>query len=94
MAAARTDRTEFCWTEAYALRHCEGYGVIGPEGRAGYVDEVWTYEDGEVAALVVAGKTRQIVLAPDVSNVDDRAELLTVRQLRDLDASQAPAPPP
>jgi hypothetical protein len=91
MTAATDDRAEFCWTESYALRHCEGYRVIGPEGGAGYVDEVWTYEDGDVATLVVAGEKRQVVLAADVDEVDDRREILRVRRLRDPDGSQVAA---
>jgi hypothetical protein len=86
MSAGTTHRAHGCWTEGYALRHCEGYRVVGPDGLLGYVDEVWTFEDGDVSALIVASPPRRLLVpSEDVVTIDDGAELLAVRRHRRLD---------
>jgi hypothetical protein len=83
MSARITARAHGCWTERYTLRHCEGYRVVGPDGPAGYVDEIWTFEDGDVSALIVEAPTQRLLVATeDIGTIDEAAELVMVRRLR------------
>lgn len=85
MSARVTPRVHGCWTERYTLRHCEGYRVVGPEGPAGYVDEIWTFEDGDVSGLIVEAPAQRLLVATeDIGTIDEAAELVTVRRLRGL----------
>jgi hypothetical protein len=61
-----------CWTSEYALAHCEGFRVFGPEGPAGYVGRV-LFAPGAtepLGILVSGGGSRPFVVA--------RAEILEV----------------
>jgi hypothetical protein len=62
-AARELEHAPECWTRAYWLRHCEGYGVESPAGRIGHVDEVvCARASGEPVALRVRGRRGTFVV--------------------------------
>jgi hypothetical protein len=74
--------------ETHGLRHCVGFRVIGPGGPAGYVEDVRTHGDGTVSALVVESRRPKLVFASDVLRVDEAAEIVIARRLRELVVSR------
>ena len=71
------------WTEAYCLRHCEGYRVCGPAGTVGYVEEVWLSPEGDPETLLVRGRHYERLHVPVglVEEIDTGAECLRVGEL-------------
>ena len=70
------------WSRDYWLGHCEGFRVLGPEGRIGLVEAVLGEED-EPEALVVRtglfGTHASVLPLGDVELVEPRVERIVVR---------------
>jgi hypothetical protein len=69
------------WSRDYWLGHCEGFRVVGPQGRIGLVEAVLGEEDEPEALVVRTGLfgTRASVLpVADVDFVEPRAECVVV----------------
>ena len=73
-----------CWTRAYWLRHCEGYGVESPAGRIGHVDEVVRAgPSDEPVALVVRGDRETfLVRVEEIREVRPTVERILVDDRR------------
>ena len=65
-----------CWTQSYGLRHCEGYRVVGPDGRVGYVEEVRFDPFDDLCAIVVGGARRLFVPRTEIESIDVDRELV------------------
>lgn len=84
MNATRTATARSRWTDAWCLRHCEGYRVEAAGRFLGYVEEVviepdeFLAESGPVLDLVVGPPTRDTVAAADVVRVDPRRQVVVV----------------
>jgi len=77
------ERAPSTWSSDYWLRHCEGFRVVGPEGRLGLVEVVLDDEEGNPEELGVVGGlfgTRAaFVRVADVAAIDARAERIRLR---------------
>jgi hypothetical protein len=65
-----------CWTQSYGMRHCEGYRVVGPKGRVGYVEDVRLDPFDDVRAIVVGGARRLFVPRTEIESIDVDSELV------------------
>ena len=84
MNATQTPAASSRWTEAWYLRHCEGYRVEADGRLLGYVEDVMIEPDeflahcGPVLDLVVGPPLRDTVSLADVVRVDDRRQVVAV----------------
>lgn len=76
-------RRRTIWTEAYCLRHCEGYRVCGPDGTVGYVEEVRLTPEGDVETLLVRGRDYEKLEVPAelVEDIDPAADCLLIAEV-------------
>ena len=83
MPTLEVERAPSTWSSDYWLRHCEGFRVVGPEGRFGIVEVVLEDEEGNPEELGVVGGlfgTRAaFVRLADVAGIDARAERITLK---------------
>ena len=83
MPTLEVERAPSTWSSDYWLRHCEGFRVVGPEGRLGLVEVVLDDEEGNPEELGVVGGlfgTRAaFVRVADVAAIDARAERIRLR---------------
>jgi hypothetical protein len=83
MTTQRVERAPSTWSPDYWLRHCEGFRVVAPGGRLGFVEVVLHDEDGNPTELGVAGGlfgTRlAFVRVANIAAIDARAERITLR---------------
>jgi hypothetical protein len=77
------ERVPSTWSFDYWLRHCEGFRVVAPGGRVGFVEVVLHDKDGNPAELGVAGglfgKRIAFIRVADIAAIDARAERITLR---------------
>jgi hypothetical protein len=83
MTTHTVERAPSTWSQDYWLRHCEGFRVVAPGGRLGFVEVVLHDEEGNPAELGVVGglfgtRTAFIRVA-DIAAIDARAERITLR---------------
>lgn len=83
MPTLEVERAPSTWSSDYWLRHCEGFRVVAPGGRLGFVEVVLHGEDGNPAELGVVGglfgKRVAFIRVADIAAIDARAERITLR---------------
>jgi hypothetical protein len=83
MTTQTVERAPSTWSSDYWLRHCEGFRVVAPGGRLGFVEVVLHDEDGNLAELGVVGglfgRRLAFVHVADIAAVDPRAERITLK---------------